>query len=220
MWGVLLPPSDLPIQPLSQGWVTEILPVPPTGIPAFLECRPDSGLPLQAPSARPQVRSTGCPTRRCLQSSPCLPTRLPEIATVSLEAPAGVGVEQKGPGGVVAPTCARPDSGFEGGRQEAFGASGRGTGSRPAALRPGPAALLSPPERAGGQVKELTCARRPAYTCQAVSSQGQRPPSALLAAGIRWADGAGARTVAPTLRRVLTPPGPVRPFLLTHAWLG
>lgn len=155
------------------------------------------------PSARPQVISTGLP-----------PVFLPGCQkSHSFTGGSSWGWGgQKGPLGFGGPACARPNSGLEGAREEAFGGCGRGAGPRPAALRPGRGALLSPPERAGGQVREFTCATWPASTARLWPPRaGGRPGSgrlASLAAGIRRAEGAGDRTVAPTLRRVLTPLAP------------
>lgn len=139
--GVFLPLSDFPLQCLPLGYVIEVLPVPHTtsrgsGMPAFLECWPGSGLPRQAPSARPRVISIGgrqgpAPTAFSLPS-----IQGPEISTISFEAHVVVGMEQTGPlGGGVALACTLPSSRSEGGREEAFGGCQGVVGPGPAALR-------------------------------------------------------------------------------------
>lgn len=115
IWGVFLPLSDFPLQSLPLGYVIEVLPVPHTtsqgsGMPAFLECWPGSGLPWQAPSARPRVISIGgrqgpVPTAFSLPS-----IQGPEISTISFEAHVVVGMELTGPRGGVAPACTLPPS--------------------------------------------------------------------------------------------------------------
>lgn len=117
------------------------------------------------------------------------------------------------------PAAHLPVSSFEGGREVASGESQRGSGPGSPALRRlewvGTSGLL----RRGQVVWEKV------YLCDGTcfgtglsAAPGSTAAQVLPAAGIQWEMVLGLGRWPPALS-VLTLPGPVRTFLLMHAWL-